>query len=118
MLNRASYIPEISEGVLVEMTEHRKHLEKKTKPMLDTLRSYQDLPPDKALAIEDKKRRCADAEKYLEDVLHSALASLVAMPTLHFLTIIFTLCCTLCFIYNQVQVLDLFVLLLRIYSYR
>ncbi|KAJ7976671.1 HAUS augmin-like complex subunit 1 [Quillaja saponaria] len=40
------------------MDEHRKDLEKKTKPILDTLRSYQDLPPDKALAalaIEDKK---------------------------------------------------------------
>jgi len=28
-----------------------------------------------ALAIEDKKRQYADAEKYLEDVLQSALAS-------------------------------------------
>ena len=28
-----------------------------------------------ALAIEDKKRQYAAAEKYLEDVLHSALAS-------------------------------------------
>ncbi|XP_075512810.1 AUGMIN subunit 1 [Primulina tabacum] len=78
MLNRVSYIAEISLGILVEMAEHRKHLEKKTKPMLDTLRSYQDLPSDKALAalaIEDKKGRCAAAVKYLEDVLHSALAS-------------------------------------------
>lgn len=39
------YTPEISHGVLVEMAEHRKELEKKTKPILDTLRSYQDLPP-------------------------------------------------------------------------
>jgi HAUS augmin-like complex subunit 1 len=31
--------------MLVEMAEHRKDLEKKTKPILDTLRSYQDLPP-------------------------------------------------------------------------
>lgn len=45
MLNRVGYSPEISHGVLVEMTEHRKELEKKTKPILDTLRSYQDLPP-------------------------------------------------------------------------
>lgn len=33
---------------------------------------------DKALAtlaIEDKKRQYADAEKYLEDVLHSALTT-------------------------------------------
>ncbi|XP_041024567.1 AUGMIN subunit 1 [Juglans microcarpa x Juglans regia] len=57
------------------MAEHKKELEKKTKPILDT---YQDLPPDKALAalaIEDKKRQYAAAEKYLEDVLHSALAT-------------------------------------------
>ncbi|XP_028766759.1 AUGMIN subunit 1-like [Neltuma alba] len=78
MLNRVGYSPEISHGVLVEMTEHRKELEKKTQPILDTLRSYQDLPPDKALAalaIEDKKQQYAAAEKYLEDVLHSALAN-------------------------------------------
>ncbi|KAK4281955.1 hypothetical protein QN277_013393 [Acacia crassicarpa] len=78
MLNRVGYSPEISHGVLVEMAEHRKELEKKTQPILDTLRSYQDLPPDKALAalaIEDKKRQYAAAEKYLEDVLHSALSS-------------------------------------------
>ncbi|KAL7134219.1 hypothetical protein ABFS83_11G012400 [Erythranthe nasuta] len=78
MLNRAGYSPEISHGVLVEMAEHKKDLEKKTKPILDTLRSYQDLPPDKALAalaIEDKKRQYTAAEKYLEDVLQSALAS-------------------------------------------
>ncbi|KAI3471328.1 hypothetical protein Pfo_030693, partial [Paulownia fortunei] len=74
-----AYSPEISHGVLVEMAEHRKDLEKKTKPILDTLRSYQDLPPlDKALAAlatEDKKRQYAAAEKYLEDVLQSALGS-------------------------------------------
>ncbi|KAF8041469.1 hypothetical protein BT93_A0336 [Corymbia citriodora subsp. variegata] len=77
-LNRVGYTPEISHSVLVEMAEHRKDLEKKTKPILDTLRSYQDLPPDKALAalaIEDKKRQYAAAEKYLEDVLHSALST-------------------------------------------
>ncbi|XP_060177377.1 AUGMIN subunit 1 [Lycium barbarum] len=78
MLNRVGYTPEVSHGVLVEMAEHKKDLDKKTKPILDTLRSYQDLPPDKALAalaIEDKKRQYAAAEKYLEDVLQSALAS-------------------------------------------
>ncbi|KAJ0091154.1 AUGMIN subunit 1 [Pistacia vera] len=78
LLNRLGYTPEISHGVLAEMAEHRKELEKKTKPILDTLRSYQDLPPDKALAalaIEDKKRQYAAAEKYLEDVLQSALAT-------------------------------------------
>ncbi|KAK3170542.1 hypothetical protein Dsin_000159 [Dipteronia sinensis] len=37
LLNRVGYTPEISHGVLV------------TKPILDTLRSYQDLPLDKAL---------------------------------------------------------------------
>lgn len=45
MLNRVGYSPEISHGILVEMAEHKKELEKKTKPILDTLRSYQDLPP-------------------------------------------------------------------------
>ncbi|KAK4485501.1 hypothetical protein RD792_008143 [Penstemon davidsonii] len=78
LLNRVGYSPEISHGVLVEMAEHRKELEKKTKPILDTLRSYQDLPPDKALAalaIEDKKLQYAAAEKHLEDVLQSAFAS-------------------------------------------
>lgn len=45
ILTRVGYTPEISHGVLVEMAEHRKDLEKKTKPILDTLRSYQDLPP-------------------------------------------------------------------------
>lgn len=45
LLNRVGYKPEISHGLLVEMAEHRKDLEKKTKPILDTLRSYQDLPP-------------------------------------------------------------------------
>nr|XP_043621406.1 AUGMIN subunit 1 [Erigeron canadensis] len=78
MLTRVGYTPEISHGMLVEMAEHRKDLDKKTKPILDTLRSYQDLPPDKALAalaIEDKKRQYNAAEKYLEDVLQSALAT-------------------------------------------
>ncbi|CAL0315219.1 unnamed protein product [Lupinus luteus] len=78
VLNHAGYAPEVSHRELVEMAEHRKDLEKKTKPILDTLRSYQDLPPDKALAalaIEDKKRQYAAAEKYLEDVLQSALAN-------------------------------------------
>lgn len=45
VLNRVGYTPEVSHGVLVEMAEHKKDLEKKTKPILDTLRSYQDLPP-------------------------------------------------------------------------
>ncbi|OAY76124.1 AUGMIN subunit 1 [Ananas comosus] len=78
ILNRVGYTPEINHGVLMEMAEHKKDLEKKTKPILDTLRSYQDLPPDKtlaALAIEEKMRQYAAAEKYLEEVLHSALIS-------------------------------------------
>ena len=45
LLNRIGYTPEINHGVLMEMAVHRKELEKKTKPILDTLRSYQDLPP-------------------------------------------------------------------------
>lgn len=76
ILNRVGYTSDISHGVLVEMAEHKKELENKTKPVLDTLRSYQDLPPDKALAalaIEDKRRQYTAAEKYLEVVLHSAL---------------------------------------------
>ncbi|XP_010525489.1 PREDICTED: AUGMIN subunit 1-like [Tarenaya hassleriana] len=78
LLNRVGYSPDISHRVLVEMAEYKKELEKKTKPVLDTLRSYQDLPPDKALAalaIEDKKRQFAAAEKYLEEVLQSALST-------------------------------------------
>ncbi|BBN13993.1 HAUS augmin-like complex subunit 1 [Marchantia polymorpha subsp. ruderalis] len=76
VLARLGYTPEISHGVLMQMVELRKDLERKTKPILDTLRSYQDLPPDKALAelaIEDKRREYEAAEKYLEDALHSAL---------------------------------------------
>ncbi|PKA51191.1 hypothetical protein AXF42_Ash010631 [Apostasia shenzhenica] len=78
LLTRVGYSPEINHGVLMEMAEHKKDLEKKTKPILDTLRSYQDLPPDKALAalaIEEKKRQYTAAEKYLEEVLHSALTA-------------------------------------------
>lgn len=45
LLNRVGYTPKISHKELVEMAEHRKELEKMTKPVLDTLRSYQDLPP-------------------------------------------------------------------------
>ncbi|GAU11977.1 hypothetical protein TSUD_196010 [Trifolium subterraneum] len=78
VLNHTGYSPEVSHRVLVDMAEHRKELEKQTKPILDTLRSYQDLPPDKALAalaIEDKKRQYAAAEKHLEDVLQTALSN-------------------------------------------
>eukprot|EP00252_Welwitschia_mirabilis_P011803 TRINITY_DN2623_c0_g1_i1.p1 TRINITY_DN2623_c0_g1~~TRINITY_DN2623_c0_g1_i1.p1 ORF type:complete len:165 (+),score=36.14 TRINITY_DN2623_c0_g1_i1:749-1243(+) len=76
LLNRVGYTPEISHGVLMQMVETRNELERKAKPILDTLRSYQDLPPDKALAalaIEDKRREYAAAEKYLEEALHTAL---------------------------------------------
>ncbi|KAK7306782.1 hypothetical protein VNO77_44739 [Canavalia gladiata] len=69
-LNHAGYTPEVIHMVLVEMAKHRKELEKKTKPILDTLRSYQDLPLDKALvvlAIEDKKRQYTATEKYLKE---------------------------------------------------
>ncbi|KAL5546530.1 hypothetical protein UlMin_006217 [Ulmus minor] len=77
MLNRVGYTPEISHGVLVEMAEHKKELEKKTKPINKTLDSYLNLPADKALAaltVERKKREYADAETRLEDVLRSALS--------------------------------------------
>eukprot|EP00250_Pteridium_aquilinum_P009866 c18990_g1_i1 orf=91-972(+) len=76
VLSRVGYTPEINHGVLMQMVELRKDLERKTKPISDTLRSYQDLPPDKALAelaIEDKRREIEAAEKYLEDALQSAL---------------------------------------------
>ncbi|KAL5579884.1 hypothetical protein UlMin_012326 [Ulmus minor] len=59
------------------MAEHKKELEKKTKPINKTLDSYLNLPTDKALAaltIERKKKEYADAEKRLEDVLHSAIS--------------------------------------------
>jgi len=45
MLNRVAYTPEINHGVLMEMAEHKKDLERRTKPIADTLRSYKDLPP-------------------------------------------------------------------------
>lgn len=78
LLSRVGYTSEINHGVLMEMAEHKKDLEKKTKPILDTLRSYQDLPPDKALAalaIEEKTRQYAAAEIYLEEILRSALTA-------------------------------------------
>ncbi|KAL7177614.1 hypothetical protein ACSBR2_030888 [Camellia fascicularis] len=78
LLNRVGYTPEISHQVLVEMAEHKEELEKKTTPIVDTLRSYLDLPPDEALAalaIENKKRDYAAAEKYIEDLLQSALST-------------------------------------------
>jgi hypothetical protein len=49
LLRRLGYTPEISHGVLMAMVEHRHELERKTKPILDTLRSYQDLPPVRLL---------------------------------------------------------------------
>ncbi|XP_074320590.1 AUGMIN subunit 1-like isoform X2 [Silene latifolia] len=78
VLNRVGYTPEISHEVLVEMAEHRKELDRKLKPILDTLRSYQDLPPDQTLAslkIEDKKIQYAAEERRLEEVLQRALAT-------------------------------------------
>lgn len=78
LLRRVGYTPEISHGVLIQMVENRKELERKTKPVLNALRTFQDLAPDKSLAeiaIEEKSRECEAAEKYLEDVLHSALNS-------------------------------------------
>ena len=45
VLTRVGYTPEINHGVLMQMVETRKDLERKTKPIMDTLRSYQDLPP-------------------------------------------------------------------------
>ncbi|KAH6779638.1 HAUS augmin-like complex subunit [Perilla frutescens var. hirtella] len=76
VLDRLAYSPEIRHGVLVEMADHRKEMEKKTRQIHDSLRSFHDLPPDNALAalaIEEKKQQLAAAEKYLEDVLQSAI---------------------------------------------
>ncbi|KAG7589000.1 Chaperone J-domain superfamily [Arabidopsis suecica] len=68
LLNRGCYSPKISHRELVEMAEHRKELEKMAKPVLDTLRSYQDLPPfhvnDQA-AIEMVKGRRSNIQKKL-----------------------------------------------------
>lgn len=62
LLNRVGYTPEISHGVLVEMAEHKKELEKKTKPILDTLRSYQDLPPVNLIPLDFKLQlQCSDS---------------------------------------------------------
>ncbi|XP_052188646.1 AUGMIN subunit 1-like isoform X2 [Diospyros lotus] len=60
------------------MAEHMKELEKRKMPIIDTLRSYHDLPPDKelaTLAIQNKQMEVEAAEKYLEDVLQSALGT-------------------------------------------
>ncbi|XP_042050376.1 AUGMIN subunit 1-like [Salvia splendens] len=76
MLDRLSYSPEIRHGVLAEMADHRRELQRETKPILESLRSYHDLPPDKALAalaVEEKKMQFAAAEKHLEEVLQSAI---------------------------------------------
>ncbi|KAF6136959.1 hypothetical protein GIB67_030723 [Kingdonia uniflora] len=73
ILKRIGYTSNINHGVLVEISKYRKDF-----LILDTLISYQDFPPDKALAdlaIEDKRRQIVAVEKYLEDVLHSALTS-------------------------------------------
>ena len=58
------YTPEINHGVLVEMAEHRKDLEKKTKPILDTLRSYQDLPPVIFLMVEIGALSCFEVHVF------------------------------------------------------
>ncbi|KAL5545096.1 hypothetical protein UlMin_008880 [Ulmus minor] len=63
MLNHVGYTPEISHGVLVEMAEHKKELEKKTNPINNTLYNYLNLHADKALdalTIECKKREYVD----------------------------------------------------------
>lgn len=78
ILNRVGYSPEISHGVLMQLVGNRKDLETKAKPILETLRTYQDLPPDitlAELAIQDKRRQCEEAERQLEDLLLSALNS-------------------------------------------
>lgn len=69
MLNRVGYSPEISHGVLVEMAEHRKDLEKETKPILDTLRSYQDLPPVISFLFSKLKVSLLDNLYVLEIIL-------------------------------------------------
>lgn len=65
LLRRLGYTREISHGVLMAMVEHRCDLESKTKPILDTLRSYQDLPPVILTTFSLKTIFC------LKDVLQS-----------------------------------------------
>ncbi|BAF23248.2 Os08g0240600 [Oryza sativa Japonica Group] len=74
MLNRVGYTPEINHGVLMEMAEHKKDLERKTKPIADTLRSYQDLPPLLSYHVIDNQ----DASEHLGlfAVYHFALMSM------------------------------------------
>ncbi|KAG2315730.1 hypothetical protein Bca52824_018852 [Brassica carinata] len=52
------YSTKITHIELVEMAEHRKKLEKMTKPVLDTLRSYQDLPLSEHVSRDKKSVAC------------------------------------------------------------
>lgn len=75
MVDRVGCTPEIQHGSLMRLVERKDELDRQMKPILDTLRSYQDLPPDKALAelaIEDKRREYEEAEKYLEEALNTS----------------------------------------------
>jgi HAUS augmin-like complex subunit 1 len=72
VLTRAGYTPEISHGTLLEAAQKHQQLVRETQPVLETLRSYQDLPPDKALAelaIEEKRRQLEATERRLEDAI-------------------------------------------------
>ncbi|GAQ83910.1 hypothetical protein KFL_001680050 [Klebsormidium nitens] len=73
VLTRAGYTPEINHGTLLQAAQKNQELVKQTQPLLETLRSYQDLPPDKALAelaVEEKKRQLEATERRLEDAIH------------------------------------------------
>ncbi|KAH9325077.1 hypothetical protein KI387_005255, partial [Taxus chinensis] len=64
-LNKAGHTPEINHGALMHIIENQKELERKTEPILNILRTYQDLPPNKflaELAIEGKRHECEAAD--------------------------------------------------------
>ncbi|KAG9457013.1 hypothetical protein H6P81_001521 [Aristolochia fimbriata] len=74
LLSRGGYSPDIDHSNLVDMLQHKIELERMTKPVLDTLRGYRNLPPDKALAslaIEQKRREYEAAAKRLEDLVQA-----------------------------------------------
>ncbi|XP_068649410.1 AUGMIN subunit 1-like isoform X2 [Aristolochia californica] len=74
LLSRVAYSPDINHRVLIDLLQHKTRLERKTKPVLETLRCYQNLPPDKTLAtlaIEKKRREYEAASNRLEDLVQA-----------------------------------------------
>lgn len=79
VLKRVGYTSDINHGVLMEMAEQKKDLEKKTKPILETLRSYQDLPP---VISHSPARPLPSAPRYGPDVTLPLLLLSLAPPPL------------------------------------